>query len=198
MSDPEPFPYTSNEEVLPYIAQNRFHLTLSEITNACAWALDPACIERAAIFFFVRSLRQIDPKGLGPEPHEQNCSICLNEYGTVSETDTPIKMPCGHIMGAECIGKWLKVSVTCPQCRRRVFARPVEPGNLMDQERDVLLREILSAGRDFLTETFWKVDESYDAFCAWAQGVGQDEDSSVSRLLAQDCITKLERFAGSI
>ncbi len=93
------FPYTYNEEVLPYIAQNRFQMTLSEITNACAWALDSACAERAAIFFFVESLRQIDLKSLSPEPHEQNCSICLNRYGTVSRTDTPTQMPFGHNMG---------------------------------------------------------------------------------------------------
>lgn len=198
MSNQTRFHYTSNEEVLPYIAQNRFRMTLSEITNACAWALDPACAERAAIFFFVGSLPQIDRKSLGPEPEDQDCSICLSGYGTVSRTDTPTQMPCGHIMGAECIEKWLKVSETCPQCRRRVFTRPVEPGHLMSKERETLLREILNAGRDFLTENFWEVDESYDALCAWAQGVGQHEESVVSRLRALDCIAKLERFAASI
>ena len=67
----------------------------------------------------------------------------------------------------------------------------------MSKERETLLREILSAGRDFLTETFWEVDESYDALCAWAQGVGQDDESVVSRLRALDCIAKLEGFAAS-
>lgn len=163
MSNPTGFPYTSNEEVLPYITQNRFRLTLTEITNACAWALGPACAERAAILSFLRSLRKVNPKSLGAEPHDQDCPICLNEYGTVSQTDTPTQMPCGHIMGAECIEEWLKVSETCPQCRRRVFTRPVEPEDPLDQERETLLREILDAGRDFLTETFWEVDESYNS-----------------------------------
>lgn len=193
MSDRPPLPYSSREEVLPYIIKHRFQMSLSEITNICAWALDRNSVERAAILNFVRSLGHIDPASLGPDPSDQDCSICLNKYDIVPESDTPAKLPCGHIMGAECIQKWLRFCETCPYCRSRVFRRPDEPEEFTDERN--LLRDILIAGTDFLTETFWDADESYIAFYHWASGAEYNDQSAASRSLAMDCMTKLEMLA---
>lgn len=94
MSNRPPFPYSSSEEVLPYIIKHRFQMTLSEFTNLCAWALDQDSVGRAAILNFVQALRYIDPSSLGSDPADQNCSICLEKYGIVLvESDTRSSSP---------------------------------------------------------------------------------------------------------
>lgn len=196
MTNRPPLPYSSSEEVLPYIIKNRFQMTLSEITNVCAWALDQNCVERGAILKFVRSLRHIDPTSLGSDPTDQQCSICLEKYGIVLGSDAPAQLPCGHIMGAECLKKWLVRSESCPQCRRRVFKRPGQPDEFT-KERD-LLRGILIAGTDFLSETLWEINENYFAFYRWASEVGPNDQSAASRRLAVDCMTELEMLAGNL
>lgn len=196
MSNRPPLPYSSSEEVLPYIIKHRFQMTLSEITNVCAWALDQNSVERAAIMNFVRSLRHVDPTSLGSDPNDQNCSICLEKYGIVLESDTPAQLACGHIMGAECLKKWLITSESCPHCRRRVFKRPDQPDDFTIERN--LLRDILIAGTVFLAETLWDINESYVAFYHWASEVGQNDQSDSSRRLAVDCMTKLETLAGNL
>ena len=196
MSNRPPLPYSSSEEVLPYIIKNRFQMTLSEITNVCAWALDQNSVERGAILIFVRSLRHIDPTSLGSDPNDQQCSICLEKYGIVLDSDAPAQLACGHIMGAECLKKWLIRSESCPQCRRRVFKRPGQPDEFT-KERN-LMRDILIAGTDFLAETFWEINESYSAFYHWASEVGQNDQSAASRRLAMYCMMELETLAETL
>lgn len=196
MTNRPPLAYSSSEEVLPYIIENRFQMTLSELTNICAWALDQNSVERAAILSFVRSLRPIDPTSLGSNPHDQQCSICLEKYGVVFDSDIPAQLTCGHIMGAECLKKWLIRSESCPQCRRQVFTRPDQPDDFTPERN--LLRDILMAGTDFLTETFWEIDESYSAFSRWASEVGPNDQSTASRRLAVECLANLDTLAGNI
>ena len=64
---------------------------------------------------------------------EQQCSICMQAYGTTpSENgiiERPIRLPCNHVMGSECIAIWVSSSVpggtvnnnTCPICRQVLF-----------------------------------------------------------------------------
>ena len=42
----------------------------------------------------------------------RECSICLS-IGLDG-----IKLPCGHIFHSDCITRWLKCRVECPNCRR--------------------------------------------------------------------------------
>lgn len=196
MSNRPPLPYISSEEVLPYIIKNRFQMTLSELANTCAWALDQNSVERAAISNFVRSLRPIDPTSLGSNLYDQQCSICLEKYGIVLESDIPAQLACGHVMGAECLKKWFIRSESCPQCRRRVFNRPEQPDEF-STERE-LLRDILLVGTDFLAETFWETDQSYFAFFHWASDVGPNDQSTAARRLAMGCLTKLDRLGRNL
>ena len=193
MANRPPLPYSTSEEVLPYILKNRFKMTLSALTNICAWALDQNSVERAAIYVFIQSLRPIDPTSLGSNPYDQQCSICLEKYGRVLDSDIPAQLACGHVMGAECLKKWFIRSESCPQCRRRVFRRPDQPEEFT-AERE-LLRDILISGIDFLSETLWELDESYFAFHRWASGVGQDDQSISSRRLASEAMTMLDTLA---
>lgn len=82
------------------------------------------------------------------EPDQRVCHICLEEFG-VENTDTgqsekPVRLPCGHILGASCFDEWLQANLgdeepigldglplngpdsgqqpwrKCPVCRRRL------------------------------------------------------------------------------
>ena len=63
---------------------------------------------------------------------DQRCFICLEDYGTVPSAngiiERPVKLPCSHIMGSECIAIWVSCAAgagknnnTCPVCRRVLF-----------------------------------------------------------------------------
>ena len=74
---------------------------------------------------------------------EERCSICLEEYGTLSrETGTievEIRLPCKHTIGSACIAIWLKTNNTCPICRHEFFPaqpRPYLEHGIMDDEED--------------------------------------------------------------
>ena len=188
-------PPLSSEEVLPYIIRNSFQMTVSQLTNIRAWALDRNPVERGAILNFVRSLRPIDPTSLGSNSYDQQCSICLERYGRVLDSDIPAQLAYGHVMGAECLKQWFIRSESCPQCRRQVFRTPDQPEEFSTEQN--ILRDILLSGNDFLAETLLEIDESYFAFHRWASGVGQRDESTASRRLAGECITKLDTLAGN-
>ena len=46
-------------------------------------------------------------------PEDEDCPICLMEYGG-SEVK---EMPCKHMYHKDCIHKWLGVNAKCPVCR---------------------------------------------------------------------------------
>lgn len=56
----------------------------------------------------------------------QGCDICLTEYNTGEESENPVRLPCGHVFGDDCLSKWLSSSEatktsTCPVCRAVLF-----------------------------------------------------------------------------
>nr|KYP46777.1 RING-H2 finger protein ATL2L [Cajanus cajan] len=55
----------------------------------------------------------------GQSRDSPSCSICL---GVLSNRSKAIRMPhpCFHIFHQHCIIKWLKISNTCPLCRRTI------------------------------------------------------------------------------
>ena len=64
---------------------------------------------------------------------DQRCFICMEDYGTVPSAngiiERAVRLPCGHIMGSECIAIWVsstagagkKNNNTCPVCRHVLF-----------------------------------------------------------------------------
>ena len=55
-----------------------------------------------------------------------SCHICKELYDDpVPEVvvESPVKLPCNHIMGSECLAKWLDDNNTCPMCRTTFFAQ---------------------------------------------------------------------------
>ena len=47
----------------------------------------------------------------------KQCAICLEDFENKMSV---IKLKCGHIFCTECIKKWLKNSLTCPYCRKKL------------------------------------------------------------------------------
>lgn len=51
----------------------------------------------------------------GQEDRDQECSLCLEEYG---EDEEVLTLRCGHIFHEHCLGPWLVRSLLCPICKR--------------------------------------------------------------------------------
>ncbi|XP_024975579.1 E3 ubiquitin-protein ligase RING1-like [Cynara cardunculus var. scolymus] len=51
---------------------------------------------------------------------EEDCAICLTEYGDAGEAK---EMPCKHRYHSDCIQKWLNIHGSCPVCR---YEMPVD------------------------------------------------------------------------
>lgn len=197
MSSPRIPAFTSIDEVLPYIARHRWELSMSVIMNCCNWAMDPDAVERSAIRAFIKSLPRVQLKELGPDVTEKNCPICLSEYGTASPTDTPIKLPCRHILGADCMSIWLVSGKTsCPHCRREIFTRPAPLGFFSNEHLQLI--EVRGAAMGFLADTSWHHDQSYPAFRRWANEDTDDINSMGYRRLALDAINTIETLARNI
>lgn len=92
---------------------------------------------------FLEALPEIS---LGELPSESTCMICLNAYGTSSPdngsvAENPVRLPCNHHVGSDCISTWLSPSKTaqnsCPYCRAKFFPaqpRPYMEHGLMDDD----------------------------------------------------------------
>ena len=56
-----------------------------------------------------------------------------------------LRLPCGHVVGSECIAVWLKANNSCPICRREFFpAQPrpdLEDGMMEGQEEEDQVEE---------------------------------------------------------
>lgn len=53
---------------------------------------------------------------------DKDCAICFQPY---SKESTPIRMPCGHVYGSDCILSWAQsqgTSLSCPMCRDNPLA----------------------------------------------------------------------------
>lgn len=71
------------------------------------------------------SLKSIRKAQLEPEAE---CSICLEALSEKTHVATRKKaccgLRCGHIFHRECITKWLKQDLRCPNCRGEVYVAP--------------------------------------------------------------------------
>ena len=96
---------------------------------------------------FIRQLPRVSKKDL----NNDSCSICFREYETTPSSDEAseiaIRLPCGHVMGLECISTWLLAEAggrnnSCPYCRRKLFSLPeyplIEGFNHLEEARRLL------------------------------------------------------------
>ena len=64
---------------------------------------------------------------LGDLPEDsQTCHICHELYTDPSPegAENPVKLPCGHVLGSECLAKWFNGSKnSCPMCRAILFSQ---------------------------------------------------------------------------
>ena len=76
-----------------------------------------------------RFLQQLPKIPLGELPADSSCMICLNAYGAQSAEnviiESPVRLPCTHHVGLECITLWLSAKSSCPYCRKDFF--PAQP-----------------------------------------------------------------------
>ena len=86
---------------------------------------------------FLRNLPQVGEAELSDG---KQCGICQEKFGKVDlhagVMDVPVRLPCQHIVGSNCIRKWLSPDEhgknTCPFCRSVLFAVSSELQTLHD------------------------------------------------------------------
>lgn len=66
---------------------------------------------------FLDQLPDVSPKDLLPS--DISCHICMEPFDSTEEL--PVKLPCGHVMGRNCLDRWLAANDSCPLCRRVLF-----------------------------------------------------------------------------
>ncbi len=76
----------------------------------------PALLSTTSVREIVDQLPAINLEDLPDDSHA--CDICMEAFESTDEPEQPVKLQCGHIMGRNCIAKWLESSNTCPLCRR--------------------------------------------------------------------------------
>ncbi len=68
----------------------------------------------------------------------RDCPICMEEYVTPEHYEPPVRLPCDHVIGKDCLRSWLKSSVlnlnnnTCPMCRTVLYNRDILADHLRD------------------------------------------------------------------
>ena len=86
-------------------------------------------------------------------PHDnKDCSICMEPYLAAQHNESPVRLPCTHVMGKDCLQSWLNSSNlnrnnnTCPMCRAVLFKRDMAA--LAHQLRTNTTNTMLDRGRD--------------------------------------------------
>ena len=98
---------------------------------------------------FLEQLPKIPP---GELPAGSSCMICLYTYGARSAEngiiESPVRLPCTHHVGLECITIWLSANTTgkysCPYCRETISPAQPRPYRIIeDNEEEAADREAL-------------------------------------------------------
>lgn len=194
--------FTSPEEVLPYLMRHSNLLTMTEVTHACAWGLDPGFIQHDAIVHFIHALPRFKEEQL---PDTQDCHICYNPYPEHPLCEIPgVRMRCGHIVAASCLCDWLKLHVSCPKCRSRICYNPatLPRQHVSNLQHSQTLRGLLESGTKFLQEVRESGNsglgsiyvEGYQAFHRWAytppETLNGNNETIVARIHARAHISR--------
>jgi Ring finger domain len=71
---------------------------------------------------------------------DRTCNICMDPFGEMEPingtSETPVRLPCGHVFGYICIKTWLKEHCTCPTCRRKLESEIVHSHSPSHQFRE--------------------------------------------------------------
>ena len=76
---------------------------------------------------FLKSLPVLSRMDL-PEGN-QECPICMEQYQDPPHRERPVRLPCKHVMGKDCLQQWQKSceiefnNNTCPICRAVLFKK---------------------------------------------------------------------------
>lgn len=150
---------------------------------------------RAKIDTFLESLPALSLADL-PEDNME-CPICTEAYRVSQDGDLPVKLSCSHIIGKDCLSKWLNSSVrnannnACPKCRTVLFTRhrPVS------EPRVPTVQEILASLRfdvigylraqehERTLEEYNRIRNALNAFRARMDGAASREARGLIRLL---------------
>lgn len=142
----------------------------------------PSSPSQVLLKAFLQNLSQVSIQSLlGDDNIVPKCNICLNSFtdqmaqapltnnngenqpcstelsaGTADSTETPVRLPCGHVFGTECIYQWItncrdQNPPRCPLCRTvlECVVNPLAVGSEYYVEViTVLCPEILNSGRE--------------------------------------------------
>lgn len=98
---------------------------------------------------FVDQLPGMNLKDL---PKDSSCNICMDPFSSTEDPELPVRLPCGHVIGRNCISKWLATSNSCPLCRRVFFEPEVRNPPLTETELRAMLQTTRPATETDLDE----------------------------------------------
>lgn len=151
---------------------------------------------------FIQSLPDIDPETL--DPNHQNCAICWDgfklqsksgKFSSLSERDnTPLQLPCAHIICKACIQGWLAKSGTCPFCHHQCIRQEFLGDGTCDIRRRESYKEFAELAPHYLATIKPQIN-TYGEFAAWAL-TDDSKDLSVRflRIQAQCVMRKFNEF----
>lgn len=74
-----------------------------------------------AVYSLALPARRLPDVNLNDLPNDTTCTICMEPFGRTEDSESPVKLPCRHIVGRKCISRWLERNTNCPFCRRVLF-----------------------------------------------------------------------------
>ncbi|KAF2877483.1 hypothetical protein BDV95DRAFT_590063 [Massariosphaeria phaeospora] len=124
------------------------------------------------------------PTSTLPDP---NCTICFRPYRTGrTAPDDPCveeaaRLPCGHVLGLDCILQWTLSNTTCPYCRAELFPPPYKAHHapLHHEPFDFFDDSVITHGgfapftTDFIDATSYEPADEWEQ--TWYRSVGVDE-----------------------
>lgn len=151
---------------------------------------------------FIQSLPDIDPETL--DPNHRNCAICwdgfklqskIRKFSSLPERDnTPLQLPCAHIICKACIQGWLAKSASCPFCHHQCIRQEFLGDGTRDIRRRASYKEFAELAPHYL-ETIKPEINTYGELAAWAL-TDDSKDLSVRflRIQAQLVMRKFNQF----
>ena len=150
---------------------------------------------RAKIDTFLESLPALSLADL-PEDNVE-CPICTENYRVSQNGDIPVRLPCSHIIGKDCLSKWVNSSVRnannnlCPTCRTVLFTRHrpvVEPRvptvqDILASLRFDVVGYLRAPEHERTLEEYNRIRNALNAFRARMDGAASREARGLIRLL---------------
>lgn len=59
-------------------------------------------------------------------PHNERCSICLEDFDITNESNIVRTRSCHHTFHEHCLKEWIKIRPTCPYCNINMVARFIQ------------------------------------------------------------------------